>query len=269
MVYEYLNSWIEEDGLDAFCEKKWSKDEFVFLTDTINHANKRADGKLRTLDNVRREVRRLYEGRLGPLAKLKKRSESMKKLLEQGAAVEDGERFPEMAIPVPTLVDGVPVIKDTVKRKTKKRGRKAGDEDDVSQTPAAKKQKKDGIVKLPVNWNQLHVQENGKMVILEGAMSQNPAAEEEEEDGVVKLPVDWSRIHTRSNGQMVVLEEGEVWESPSPSEDDEPQMSSAEEQDDGLVKLAVDWSRLHIRENGKMVALEEGQVWESPSEDET
>ena len=179
VIYEYLNTWIQHYALDAFCTKQWTKDEFVFQTDTINKVNiaNDADAAPRSMTNVKRQIRRLYQGRKSPLGKLSKRSEHMKLLLELGKLVEDSERFPDMAIRVATVVDGVCVIGTS----EEKAGAKADHGAEVPETPEAKNRRKEKIVRLAVNWTWLHVREDGQMAVLsDGEVWESPV----EEDGI-------------------------------------------------------------------------------------
>ncbi|KAF2626194.1 hypothetical protein BU25DRAFT_103583 [Macroventuria anomochaeta] len=202
VVYEYLNAWVQQYGLDAFCTKKWAKEEFVFLTNTINEVNAAndADTAPRSMMNVKRQIRHLYEGRLSPLAKLWKRSEDLKLSIELGRAVEESERFPQMTVPVATLVDGIYIIKSGEKE-AKKMDKEVGNEAETPETPPAKEQK----------------------------------------EKIVKLSVEWTRLHVRRDGGTSVLREGEVWESPvtnggsqeSVSEDDGSEPMSFSEGEEG------------------------------------
>ncbi|KAF9700250.1 hypothetical protein EKO04_001569 [Ascochyta lentis] len=187
VIYEYLNSWISEHGLDAFASKPWARDELEFLADTINEVNAVLGGGAapRSVLALQRQIRQLHGGRLGPLAKLARRSEALKFKLESesesGSVVFDDERFPEMAIPVPAFVDGMYTIGDrnvdpvsavegktyAVKEESKEAHEEVGSEIDALEIPKAQEQKKEQVVKLSVDWERLHVGKDGKMVVLE------------------------------------------------------------------------------------------------------
>ncbi len=143
------------------------------------------------------QIRRMGEGKLAPLAKLYRRSEKLRGLVERGGVVGKGERYPEEAIAVPSGEQTVreemeEIVKDDLKKsKSRKRAReeehlqgdgskaKAGKEKEwrrvrqaVSslakghETADGKKQKKEMIVKLSVDWDRLYIKSSGRMVVL-------------------------------------------------------------------------------------------------------
>lgn len=172
IVYDYINSWIHHHGLDSFCTKIWTKDEFIFLNKAMNEVN--AYSAPRRLLNVKREIHRLYEGRLSPLAKLWKRSEWIKLEIEMGRVAEETERYPGMAIHVLVGEGGVGAAEE---------GAKAEEADYESGSESEKLKK--------------------------------TAVREPEKELILKLPVDWNRLHVRHSGQMAVLSDGEIWETSS------------------------------------------------------
>ncbi|KAJ4351082.1 hypothetical protein N0V95_004129 [Ascochyta clinopodiicola] len=173
VIYEYVNNWISEHGLDAFASKTWTRDELEFVAGAINQVNAtggEGDAAPRSVTGVRRQIQHLHAGRLGPLAKLARRAEALKFRIEGeggnglGQVVLHEERFPDMAVPVPTLVDGKYEIRET---STVEESEEVASEMDASKTLAAQKENKEDVVKLSVNWARLHIRKNGKMMILE------------------------------------------------------------------------------------------------------
>lgn len=183
VIYEYLNTWIQHHGLDAIVSKTWVRDELLFLASTINEVNatNEAGAAPRSVMGVRRQIRQLGHGRLSPLAKLSRRSKALKRKIDLGDEVKDDERFPEMAILVPKIVDGVYTIEGgQLKTTIEKRGQVG--------VPASTAEESAPVLQK----NNTKKQKKGM---------------------VIKLSVDWARLHVRKNGRMVILEEGEVWES--------------------------------------------------------
>jgi hypothetical protein len=169
IVYEYLNSWIQQYGLDAFNTKKWTKDKCVSLANTINavNATNAANTAPRSALGVKMQIKQLPEGRLSPLAKLRKRSEYMKMLLELGCVISHEDRYPKMAIPVPTVANVMYLSKDSEKTTEKRKLTEVQGAVEVPETPVVNKQKKEQIIKLLVNWVRLHVGQDGSMSVLE------------------------------------------------------------------------------------------------------
>jgi hypothetical protein len=192
VIYEYVNSWISAHGLDAFAAKTWARHELEFVAETINAVNTRdgEDAAPRSVSGVWRQICQLREGRLGPLAKLAKRSEALKLKCELGRDVLRQERFPDMAVPVPVVVDGmyvsedcgvgpvsdVDIVKDgSVAGDTEETREDVGHESDARNTMDVQTKKRELIIKLPVDWALLDVREDGKMVVLdEGEVSERP-----------------------------------------------------------------------------------------------
>ncbi|KZM28495.1 uncharacterized protein EKO05_0005981 [Ascochyta rabiei] len=205
VVYEYLNSWISEHGLDAFVSKTWTQSELEFVADTINQVNA-ADGEEnapRSVLGVQRQIRQLHRGRLGPLAKLARRSGALKFKLEgEGEGELDHvvlhkERFPNMAVPVPTLVDGTYVV---------------GDQGSVSVRTVQ------GEISSVKDSNVAREGKGAREEVgSEMGASEATTAQTEKEEMVVKLSVDWARLYVQKDGEMVIQEEGEVCEMPPTS----------------------------------------------------
>ena len=167
IVYEYLNSWIQEYGLDAFNAKKWTKDKCIFLANTINAVNAANEASVapRSALGVKMQIKQLYEGRLSPLAKLRKRSEYMKMLLELGRAISHEDRYPKMAIPIPTVANGMYMSKDSEKITEKRKLKEVQGAVEISEMTVAKRQRKEQIIKLSVNWARLRVGQDGSMSV--------------------------------------------------------------------------------------------------------
>lgn len=213
-IYAYLNTWIQHHGLDAFVCKPWTESELIFLTHTINNLNAAnenpnidtATAAPRSVMGVRRQIHHLGQGRLSPLAKLGRRAEALKRDVEAGRVVENGERFPDMTILVPRVVDGVymisagPVVQGL--------GRV-----DV----AASEFEEDTPIVCDGNINDDGYKRVWEGVEREIEENEAPAAKKQKKM-VVKLSVDCSRLHVRKDETMVVLEEGEIWEGSSSEE---------------------------------------------------
>ncbi|KAF1352718.1 hypothetical protein EJ07DRAFT_183501 [Lizonia empirigonia] len=176
-IYVHLNTWLRTHGLDAYMTKRWRRAELTQLTRLINSSNAARPEPVppRAVAGVRRYIRELGRGRLGPLAKLARRSKALKSEVEAGKGVRDAERFPEMGIPVPGMVGGVYVVGSTVEK---------------NEAAAAKRQKKG-----------------------EKQEKEQEKQEKQKKQAMVKLSVDWTRLHVGKDGNMSVLEQGEVWES--------------------------------------------------------
>lgn len=187
VVYAHVNSWVQQYGLDAFSGKQWTCDEYAGLTRGMNRVNRaQAQGQVKTAEgkaplprevmSVRREVGRLYQGRKSPLGKLVKRAECMRRRVEVGVEVGDGERYPRMAVHVPEVEGGVRGVEGS--RTEEGSGETGGD--------------------------------GGGETAEKGERGEE---EEQEERLLVTWSVDWNRLHVRKSGEMAVLSDGEVWES--------------------------------------------------------
>ena len=187
VVYEYVNEWIYHRGLDGFVTKKWTKEECIWLVTIVNGVNaaKDAGAAPRSALELKRQIKKLYEGRLSPFKKLAKRSEELKMLIERGCAVSNKERFPEMAIPMPTTSNGVNITKDDEKKASNmgsKRYHEEVNDEKIFEPPPTKKQKKEVIVKLLVDLKRIEAQANGQMVVATRAEKDEIVTQDEAEE---------------------------------------------------------------------------------------
>lgn len=202
VLYSYINTWTSHHGLDAFASKHWTGDELAFLAATMNEVNavERADaestaehtvvhtaeqngaGRTETAPkkagvdivdvhppprsplDVKLQIRELYQGRLGPLAKLHRRALDVKSRVEEGVVVGRAERFPGMAILVPRVVDGVVVFEDGAIGRVGMGDYEEGGSGGSSEGLVVKKRK---IVRLAVDWTRIHFRGDGGMLVLE------------------------------------------------------------------------------------------------------
>ena len=196
-IYAYVNVWIEEYGLEKFCDKKWPRNEITFLTETIAKLKSKDSAtsnapdhikKPRSYDNVQKEIKRLQDsGRANQFGKVLARSKRLKAEILQGKKVSDKERFPEMSIilsSAPAKNRSTPKSAEMAAEKTthKRNLQEVETQDDVLEVLVAERQKqqKELLVKLSVDWTRLRTEEDGHMSILKKVQVESSSSAENE-----------------------------------------------------------------------------------------